>query len=45
MHIECFGIVRYGKTEVICSRILTEIIVNMIIMVNKVSVYTRNMLR
>lgn len=45
MHIECFGMVGNDKTEIIYSRILTEIIVNMSIIINNVSVCTRNMLR
>lgn len=45
MYIEWFGIERNAKTEILCSRMLTELIVNMSIMVNKVSVYPRNMLR
>lgn len=39
MHTECFGIAGNDKTE--SSRILTEIFVNMSIMMNNVSVCTR----
>lgn len=38
MHMECFGIAGNGKTENICSRILTEIIVNMSVMIINLSV-------
>jgi len=45
MNIECFGTVGNGKTKIIYSRILTETVVNMSIIVSKASIYRRNMLR